>query len=85
MTEDRFGESALQIAAMTEIRVKALLLVGRPMSAGLQRGAAKIPVVLLNVRSTWRKSAGRLMRVTLDWVRSANGFHAEPRGARTRG
>ncbi len=78
MTEDRFGESALQIAAMTEIRVKALLLVGRPMSA-------KIPVVLLNVRSTWRKSAGRLMRVTLDWVRSANGFHVEPRGVRARG
>ncbi len=66
-------------------RQGALLLVGRPMSAGSQRGAAKIPVVLLNVRSTWRKSAGRLMRVTLDWVRSANGFHAEPRGARTRG
>jgi hypothetical protein len=40
------------MAAMTEIRVKALLLVGRPMAAGLQRGAAKIPVVLLNVRST---------------------------------
>jgi hypothetical protein len=40
------------MAAMTEIRVKALLLVGRPMAAGLQRGAAKKPVVLLNVRST---------------------------------
>jgi hypothetical protein len=28
--------------------------------------------------STWRKSADRLTRVTLDKVRSANAFHAEP-------